>query len=125
METEQRATDKEWTTAICMNCGVIQHDQLDAICTTCHRAELLSPSDLRAMFVPTDSAKHAAVFEIGANYLRSQHLKNNAPIGKFVQKVISEATQPLVDALIKIANDSHCDRCQVAVDALAKVKEGS
>ncbi len=33
------------------------------------------------------------------------------------------AIKPLVDALIKIANDPNCDRCQVAVDALAKVKE--
>ncbi len=32
--------------------------------------------------------------------------------------------QTLVDALIKIANDPHCDRCQVAVNALANVKEG-
>ncbi len=31
---------------------------------------------------------------------------------------------PLVDALIKIANDPDCDRCQVAVNELAKVNEG-
>ncbi len=31
---------------------------------------------------------------------------------------VAEATKPLVDALIKIANDPTCDRCQVAVDAL-------
>ncbi len=31
-----------------------------------------------------------------------------------------EKVQPLVNALIKIANDPYCDRCQVAVDALAK-----
>ncbi len=37
---------------------------------------------------------------------------------------IAAARQPMVDALIKIANDPNCDRCQVAVNALAKVKEG-
>ncbi len=35
------------TSAICMNCGEIQHDQLDAICLTCQRAELKNLKDLR------------------------------------------------------------------------------
>lgn len=33
--------------AICMNCGVIQSDQIDGICTTCQRRELMSLTDLR------------------------------------------------------------------------------
>ncbi len=32
-----------------------------------------------------------------------------------------ERVQTYEDALIKIANDPNCDRCQVAVDALARV----
>ncbi len=32
-----------------------------------------------------------------------------------------EKVQTYEGALIKIANDPNCDRCQVAVDALAKV----
>ncbi len=34
-----------------------------------------------------------------------------------------EKVQTLVEAMIKIANDPHCDRCQVAVNALAKVNK--
>jgi hypothetical protein len=30
--------------AVCRNCGVEQHDQLDAICTTCYMAELIPMS---------------------------------------------------------------------------------
>ena len=33
--------------AICMNCGVIQSDQIDGICVTCQRRELMSFHDLR------------------------------------------------------------------------------
>jgi len=32
--------------AVCLNCGVIQHDQIDRICTTCQRAELMSLANL-------------------------------------------------------------------------------
>ncbi len=36
---------------------------------------------------------------------------------------IPAVTRRLVSALVKIANDPDCDRCQVAVNALAQVPE--
>ncbi len=57
-------------------------------------------------------------------WLSQEALDEYAKVEAEVQQLreqLAAAQHPLVNALIKIANDPHCDRCQVAVDALAKV----
>ncbi len=77
-----------------------------------------------------DKAQWQLITEALDNCITALGQSQKGTARQFLQSAINasiaterEKVKPLMNALIKIANDPNCDRCQVAVNALAKLNE--
>jgi hypothetical protein len=70
--------------AICVNCGVIQHEQLDGICTTCNRAELKNLTELRKDLVRMENILAATQVEVDGADKGISNLKRELEIGRTI-----------------------------------------